>query len=189
MANVAVKTRRMARVAQGDVFRDVELVEYVTEKNGVIEVSKIVYPLVVVLTQDCDLEQDARYKAAAGRPSNDDKRLVHVLVAPMYNAEQVYQGTHLTDLQLTMAPINKNRTPGDFLRINERPRYHYFDFTQDARLVSQIIDFKHYFSVNLRYLEAHRKAAFVCRISDLFREELSQRFTAYMARIGLPEVP
>ena len=50
-----VDKRRRTRISQGDVFRDVECIEYVVEKKGIIEVSKIVFPLIIVLTQDCDL--------------------------------------------------------------------------------------------------------------------------------------
>jgi len=186
--NVQIKKNRLRRIAQGDVFRDVECIEYITETRGVIEVSKIVFPLVVVLTQDCDLEQDARYKIPTmKRPSSDDKRLLSVLVVPLYNAAHVFQGTHLSDLDLAMVQIRENKSDGNYLKNNERPRYHYLEFADDVQIVAQIADFKHYFSLNSRYLEAIRAKNFVCRISELFREDLSQRFAAYLARIGLPE--
>src|SRR5579863_7957467 len=102
---IRVKRTRLARVSQGDIFRDVECIEYVVEKSGIVEVSKLIFPLVVVLTQDCDLEQNSRYHTDAP-PSNDDKKLFAILVAPLYNAEQVFQGEHLSDLQLQMASIN-----------------------------------------------------------------------------------
>ncbi len=189
MTNIRVRRTKLARIGQGDIFRDVECIERVFEERGIIEVSKVVFPLAVVMTQDCDLEQDARYKTKGdGRPSNDDKRLLSVLMVPMYNAEHVFQGTHLNDLRLSMAPINKNKTEGKNLRNNERPRYHYLEFPDDVPVVPQIADFKHYFSVHLSYIESLRSKQFVCRISDMFREDLSQRFAAYLARIGLPEL-
>jgi len=42
--------------------------------------------------------------------------------------------------------------------------------------------------MNLQYLESIRSKNFVCRVSELFREDLSQRFAAYLARIGLPDL-
>jgi hypothetical protein len=186
---IKVKTRRLRRVSQGDVFREIECIEYVAEKRGVIEVSKIVFPLVVVLTQDCDLEQDARYKVRQEKlPKNDDKRLFSLLVAPIYNAEHVFEGQHLSDLGLTMEPINKRRTPGEMLMKNERPRYHYLDFPPEIPIVPSIVDFKHYFSVSVSYIERVKPKKFVCRISELYREDLSQRFAGYLARIGLPSI-
>lgn len=189
MINVEVKRRKLSRIAQGDIFRDVECIERVIERRGIIEVSKVVFPLAVVMTQDCDLEQDAKYKAKGQTPpTDDDKRLLSVLMVPLYNAEHVFQGEHLADLSMTMTQINKKKTPGTSLMQNERPRYHYLEFPDEIPIVPQIADFKHYFSSHLSYLESLRRRQFVCRISDLFREDLSQRFAAYLARIGLPEL-
>jgi hypothetical protein len=193
--NVRVAKKRLGRVSQGDIFRDVECIESVAERRGILEVNKIAFPLVVVLTQDCDLEQDARnrakgskHAATENRKITQDKRLFSVLVAPLYNAEHVFQGAHLSDLGLTMTPINRKATEGRTLMQNERPRYHYLDFPQDITIVPSVIDFKHYFSVSLRYLEKIKAEKFVCRLSELYREDLSQRFAAYLARIGLPEI-
>jgi hypothetical protein len=72
---------------------------------------------------------------------------------------------------------------------NERPRYHYLSFPDNVPIVPSIADFKHYFSVNLVYLEKLRQKHFVCRLSELYREDLSQRFAAYLSRIGLPTIP
>lgn len=89
---------------------------------------------------------------------------------------------------MTMTPIKKIRGPGVSLMKNERPRCHYLKFQDEIKIVPQIADFKHYFSVNLGYLETLRAKQFVCRIMDMFREDLSQRFASFLARIGLPEV-
>lgn len=182
MSNVKVDKRRRTRISQGDVFRDVECIEYAIEKNGIIEVSKIVFPLVIVLTQDCDLEQDSSNR----RKATQNTKLLSVLVAPLYNAEHVFLGEHLSDLGLTMETINKKKSPGITLMQNERPRYHYIEFPSHVPLVASVADFKHYFSAHVSYLEKIRKTNFVCRLSDLFREDVSQRFAAYLARIGLP---
>ena len=189
MSNVKVKRTRLRRTSQGDVLRDIECIEYVAEENGVIEVSKIVFPLVVVLTQDCELEQDARYRGTQEPPpSNQDKKLFSVLVAPLYNAEHVFEGQHLAELKLNMSTINRRRTEGKTLMQNERPRYHYLDFPAEIPIVPSIIDFKHFFSVSITYLDRMRSKNFVCRLSELFREDLSQRFAAYLARIALPDL-
>jgi hypothetical protein len=185
--NIRVKTKRLGRTSQGDVFSEIECIEYVAEKQGIIEVSKIIFPLVVVLTQDCDLEQDARYRGRQQRePNNQDKKLFSVLVVPLYNAAHVFRGEHLSELGLTMSEITQRKSPGQMLMQNERPRYHYLDFPANIPIVPSIADFKHYFSVSLTYLDKLRPKNFVCRISELFREDLSQRFAAYLARIGLP---
>lgn len=182
MSNVYVQKSRRTRISQGDVFRDVECIEHAVEKQGIIEVSKIVFPLVIVLTQDCDLVQDAENR----RKDTQNTKLLSVLVAPLYNAEHVFLGEHLIDIGVKMEPINKKRSPGTMLMQNERPRYHYIDFPAAIPLVASVADFKHYFSVHVSYLEKIRRTNFVCRLSDLFREDVSQRFAAYLGRIGLP---
>lgn len=182
MSNVHVGKSRRRRISQGDVFREIECIEYAVEKRGIIEVSKIVFPLVIVLTQDCDLEQDWSNRGKATQST----RLLSVLVAPLYNAEHIFQGEHLDDIGIRAEPINKKKSPGTMLMQNERPRYHYIDFPQDIPLVASVADFKHYFSVHVSYLETVRRTHFVCRLSDLFREDVSQRFAAYLGRIGLP---
>lgn len=185
MHNVKVKIRYLSRISQGDLYRNVECIEYVLERRGILEVSKLVFPLVVVLTQDCDLEQDARYyKKGHKRPQTQDKRLFSVLVAPLYNAEHVYSGEHLTDLGLTMAQIQKNKTPGQTLRQNEKPRYHYLEFPDPIPIVPSVVDFKHYFSVNVTYLRKMRPKNYVCQLSGLYREDLSQRFAATSPESG-----
>ena len=184
MTNVVVKRKRVTRISQGDVFRDVECIEHAIEKRGIVEVSKIVFPLVVVLTQDCDLEQDFNGRAKA----KQGNALLSVLVVPLYNAEHVFTGEHLSELNITGTSINRTRTEGKSLMQNERPRYHYIDFPKNIPAVASIADFKHYFSVHTFYLEKLRARNFVCRLDDLFREDLSQRFAAYLGRIGLPRV-
>ncbi len=173
------------RISQGSIFKEVEYIECITESNGIIEISKIVYPLVVVMTQDCDLEHDIRNNPES--PSGDDKKLLSVLVVPLYNAELVFLGKHLSDIGLMMSEITQSKTPGKNLMKNETPRYHYLDFPENYRLVAQIADFKHYFSVNLETLRDKFDTHFVCQISPLYREHISHRFASYLGRIGLPE--
>lgn len=164
-------------------MRDIEYLEDIREENGIIEISKIVFPLVVVLTQDCDLAQG--------------KYLLSVLVAPLYNVEHVYTGTHLSEIDVLQTDemqkmkiekmkIDRKSTAGKYLRKNENKRYHYLNFPQNIPIVDSVIDFKHYFSVDVKILNAVHGNKFVCRVSELYREAISQRFSAFLSRIGLP---
>jgi hypothetical protein len=163
------------------------MIEYAVEKAGALEVSKVVFPLVVVLTQDCDLEQEYRFRWARGKELTQDKWLISVLVAPLYNVEHVYTGEHLSEIGMTMEHINKKKSPGRFLQNNERPRYHFLSFPDSLPVVDSVVDFKHYFSVNGRHLRTLRDSNFVARLAPLDRENLSQRFSSYLARIALPD--
>lgn len=186
---IKVRRQKLPRICQGDIFRDIELTESITEHQGRIEVSKIVFPLVIVLTQDCDLAQDYRIRSLRQKTPDQDKLLFSVLVAPLYNVDHVYTGEHLSLLDLTMGTILKNKTPGKNLRRNETPRYHYLKFPDDVPIADSVIDFKHYFSVSVEYLRNLKSTHFVRNVATLYREDISHRFASFLSRIGLPEPP
>ncbi len=183
---IKVVLRRTKRISQGDIFKNIEFIEYLEYKKGLFEVSIITFPYVIILTQDCDLSQDFLYRS--GEKENQDKILLSVIAAPLYNIEQVYLGQHLEELNLKMTPINKNRTAGSDLRNNLKPRYHYLEFPPSINLTNLVIDFKHYFTLNINYLLKIRKFNWICRVKELYREDISQRFASFLSRIGLPEI-
>lgn len=189
---ISVDKTKQTRLRQGDIIRGVDLVEYVVEEKGQVEASLINYPLVIVLTQDCDLEQDANLRKKIAQLSEGDKDisqnnlLLTVLVAPLYNAEHVYIGEHLSELELSTSKIEgKGRKR---YKDNEVARYHYLEFPNSINIVPSIIDFKHFFTANLLYLAKIRKKNFVCSVGELFREDLALRFAAYLSRIALPQI-
>lgn len=170
---------------QGDIIKDVELVENVIEQDGNIVISKIVFQYIIVLTQDCDLIWD--YDNRKSEKSNQDKYLISTIVAPLYNYEQFLTGEHLLDINRKMHEFGiKENSLTKIIKQNNNPRYHYLEFPEDIDIVNSIIDFKHYFSVNTEYLYSIYKENFICRIDILFRELISQRFANYLSRIGLP---
>lgn len=175
-----------SRIQQGDIFRDVEFIEYIVEKEGDVAISKIIFPLVIILSQDCDLAQDHKFRYGRPRPSNQDKYLLSVLVAPLYNADHLYLGEHLNTIDILMSSINKKKSPGKNLRDNKDPRYHYLEFPPEVPVVASVIDFKHYFSLNNQYLKSIKRTNFLFSIAPVFREDISQRFASFLSRIGLP---
>jgi len=181
------------RICQGDLIRNVACIEDVIQKGDYIEVRRIVFPMIVVLTQDCDLQQDesGRWPEPQGRLS-DNARVLSVLVAPLYNLAQFEQGDHLSELGLKMRDFRTGKkgltTDEKNLRQNETPRYHCLQFPSNMGLVPQVIDFKHYFSVNSVRLRREKQSNFVCKLGSLYREQVSHRFAFYLARIGLPNL-
>lgn len=71
----------------------------------------------------------------------------------------------------------------------KNPRYHLLEFSEnkDVPIIDSVIYFKHYFSINIQYLLNNVDDKFVCSVSDLFREDISQRFSSFLSRIGLPK--
>ncbi|MBC8204247.1 hypothetical protein ISS30_05250 [bacterium] len=183
---IKVKKAKISKICQGDIIRDFEYPEFKIKRNGLLDISKFKFPLIIVLTQDCDLEQD--HISRREDKKNQDKYLISVLVAPIYNYEHFLLGQHLSETGFTSGPFSSSKTKKKMLKDNQIPRYHYLEFPENIELVPGIIDFKHYFSVNIKYLEDNKKKHFVCKVSELFREDVSNRFANFLSRIGLPKV-
>lgn len=173
------------RICQGDILHAVRYFESLEIQGGDITINLIEFPLAVVLTQDCDLAQDEKFRASADTPQ--DKLLISVLLAPAYNSEDVLAGKHLEKLGIRSQPINTSRTEKTILKNNKNPRYHYLEFPDEVAIPPAIVDFKHYFSATVSYVRDLKVRNFVCKIGELYREDLSQRFSSFLSRVGLPE--
>jgi len=185
---IRVDDQTSERIRQGDIYKHIEYIEYAVEAEGIVEISIIDFPLVIVLSQDCDLQQDYKFRYEEPKPQTQDKYLLSVLVAPLYNVEHFYNGEHLSELGLTMETFERKerKTANRNLKSNEIPRYHYLDFPDNIPIVPSVIDFKHYFSANVLYLKKLKPTNFVCKVSELYREDISLRFANFLSRIGLP---
>jgi hypothetical protein len=196
---IEVFTKNTDRVLQGDIYRDIDFIESFKEyeeKDGTyLKIELIHYPYIIVLTQDCDLEQDYKNKIENGTKEKDadkfqDKYLFSVIVAPLYIADDVIQGVHLSKLGYKMQNIrNVSTSKVGLVMLNEIPRYHYLNILHNPPIPASIIDFKHYFTVTLEELTVNKKANYIRTIKPLFREKVSQRFSSYLSRIGLPDPP
>lgn len=104
----------------------------------------------------------------------------------MYNSELLVEGEHLRDLDRKSERIGGALQKS--LKSNQRLRYHALEFPLIAALPDVVIDFKHYFSQTVDYLQLMRTSHYVGSLPDLFREDLAQRFSSFLSRVGLPEV-
>jgi hypothetical protein len=143
-----------------------------------IEVLQITHPCVVVLSQDCDLDQDYTRRLN----NKIDNLLASILfcsVAP--NDEDFRRGIGLGSKE--WKKVEENR----------ESRLHYLravpqaDDASNEGLPDLIVDFRQYFAVPTAEayfsLEAaHRR----CRLETPYVEHLSQRFAVYTSRIALP---
>lgn len=147
-----------------------------------MEETTIEFPYVVVMTQDCDLEQD--YFNRIQEKKTQDKYLHSVLVCPAYLAEQFKKGEHLTDLEIKMESWNSDRYK--LIADNQNPRFHFLGIDQGMHVPNLVLDFKHYYTISRDDLYSLVQTNYVCTVNQLFREHLSQRFSQYMCRVGLP---
>ena len=73
---------------------------------------------------------------------------------------------------------------------NDTSRYHYLKFADNDKLDGKqmpelIIDFKHYYTINKNVVYENIDKR-LCPIDNLFREKISQRFSYFVSRVGLP---
>lgn len=186
MALISAKTKKLEqRISQSDIFHDVDVVEYIEEKSDGVVIHYLHLPLVMVLNQDCDLSSDNRDKQNAN--SNKDSRLLHIIVAPLFNFDEFKQGKHWNNIFDIGVAYRPDKTPAKKIMQNEDPRYHYLHFEEEfKKLPNLIVDFKHFFTVSSGYMYANLDKR-VCTLDDLYREKVSQRFAYYISRIGLPD--
>ncbi len=173
------------RINQGDIFKDITHIENWEESGNELKISRIHYPYIVVLSQDCDLREDASVRSK----EINDKALVSVLVAPLYNFDQFLNGEHLQGLGIgKTSSVSKNPDKTDHKNLiqNKNPRYHFLEENSQAKLPKLVVDFKHYFSISIEYLQKIKDRNFEYPLDFLYRESLSQRFASYLSRIGLP---
>ncbi len=174
------------RVCQGDIFRNVDF-EVVTEEK-VIENG---YPYVVVISQDCDLQFGVTKEDNS--ELNGELRLSHqflpnILFLPAFLAEHVRSGEHLEDLY-GIKQEHINSTDWKLIKQNRNERYHYLPSYLDFQIPELAIDFKHYFSLPTESsIVRQLNNSYLATVNELFREDLSRRFSNYLSRIPLPEV-
>lgn len=167
------------RYYQGDIIKDLSFVMGSPLREEEKTVMQL--PYAVVLSQDCDLQQDF---SSSGQ-SNQDKSLLSVLICPAYILEHFALGTHIGSWDMRKF----NSSDIDKLKGNDSyKRYHYLCGDAMLSVPDLIIDFKHFFTVPREYMYSIKNGLYVASLSELFREELSQRFANYLSRIGLPEL-
>lgn len=138
-----------------------------------------IHPYAIVLSQDCDLDQD--WKVRQSGESREAQLLPSVLFAQVHEASLLRGRVGASDIWKRV-------------RQNKDERYHFLQAIpsqEDAegRGLSELgIDFKRYFTLSTDEVykqvedEAHRR----CRLVSPYLEHLSTRFCYYQFRVALP---
>lgn len=136
----------------------------------------------VVLSQDCDLEQDFEQRKLGNDQS--DRILPQTLLCSLFSREE-------------LPPVGgHNSALWKLIKKNTSPRYHYLREGSPAieGLVHEFpqltADFKFYVTVPTDVLYSQATQGQVQRLANLespYAEHLSTRFAYYLARIALPE--
>lgn len=174
------------RICQGDILRNIEVIDWsMKDSSSGYEISKVTLPYIIIMSQDCDLEWDFKSRLET-TPAKHDKLLQNILVCPAYIAEDFKDGEHLRSIGLKMERWGKD----DYKRIKQQnnARFHFLEQVQALQVPQLIVDFKHYYTIPRDALYRMYPRHYLATINQLFRESLSQRFSNYLSRIGLPEL-
>jgi len=170
------------RICQGDIFRDFEYLEYTPNSKKTGTGTMKIFPYLLILSQDCDLELDCKNRTNS--EDNQDKFLFSILACPGYLAEELRKGIHLKEYKLKMQTINTERWNN--IKNNQNPRYHFLKGEKTFQIPDLVLDFKHYYAISRDVLYKNFEDCYIGSLNELFREALSQRFAYYLSRIGLP---
>lgn len=137
------------QIHQGDIYRDIDYIEYADIIDGQINISKIRYQYVMVISQECDLAQD--YNERNNERQKHDKLLQSIMVIPMFNYEQFKMGSHFSNFGYAMLNIyqKKDSTASKNLMNNEVPRFHYIEMNDDISVIPSVMDFKRFFTADI----------------------------------------
>lgn len=179
------------RPYQGSVYHDVSVSLLIpSEDVGGLDLKKLTLEYAVVMTQDCDLEKDhtnrSKLAEAEEEEGDHDKCLPSILVCPGSPSLRFKEGSHLEPLGLRMKP--KSRKELDKIQHNRTLRYHFLSQEPTLLVPDLVIDFKHIFTVSTDLLRERYagKKHHIARLKCPYREDLSQRFAAFLSRVGLP---
>ena len=109
------------RICQGDIFK--EILQLVESGEQLLEYG-------VIISQDCDLQQD--FHSRNENKENNNNYLPSILVCPAYLSQRFKTGEHI--LGQKMRSFNE-REYKKILKNDSERRYHW------------LIDFKHYYTI------------------------------------------
>ena len=137
----------------------------------------------VIVTQECDLEQDyaARFPEW-GRPVSPDKLLFGVILCGAYDEDELKSGQHRQQAK------KFGKREWKPVKQNQDPRYQYLGYVPVANHIL-VVDFKDFFMVPCEFLYNELASGKVVRVSEMdipYKQHLLQRFAWYLMRVGLP---
>ncbi|MBA3284479.1 MAG: hypothetical protein H0U27_05390 [Nitrosopumilus sp.] len=170
------------KLRQGEILSNIIQVKIKVEslRTGNIEATQILHPFAVVISQDCDCEQDFNC-----RKNNviSDKILPSILFCEVMTAEELRGYKDIKSDIWKQVKINKNE------------RYQFLEKvpTEDDILGEGLpelgLDFKRYFTVptdEVYYRIETGEVKRRCRLISPYMEHLSARFSHFLHRIALP---
>ena len=140
------------------------------------------HPYAIILSQDCDLEQDWKRRQEQGLAEIQAPSLPEILFAQLVTAREL-RSKGLTSEAWRRIKINKDER---YQFLEQAPQE---SDAQGQGLPEFGIDFKRYFTIPTAevYKQIELDARRRCRLLSPYLEHLSTRFCFYQFRVALPE--
>lgn len=140
IAHRYIRRPAFERLCQGDILKDVTIYEEAVESADGLEVQAIEVSYVVIVSQDCDLEQDHNNRANASA-DKQDKFIDCLLGLKAFPAELLREGKHLESDDATDNRIceRQNSKAWSLIKSNQHARYHYLPAMQEFQLPSLLL--------------------------------------------------
>ena len=189
-------TQKEEGVNQGDIFRNVKYAFVDDEDEESVEILEYIFPYAIVISQSCDVAFMNDFLEADNK--KPVKFMPSILMCPIYPKDVIVHGEHLKEVFEDMNIALEKGSPyynKDDVKVTEKDQHVRFhglkvvvqvDGNAKTLIDNAVIDFKHVFSVPMKYLRKSRSNR-ICTLGDIYVDQIVNKFSAYLARIGLPD--
>lgn len=186
----ALKSQLTDQICQGDIFQNVKYSYIDSEDDEGVNIIEYEFPMAIIVSQACDvIAMDEIISNHGGKPT---KFMPSILMCPIYEHSAAKSAQHIKDAfdQLSLKFEGENTYQGDDYKVAKRDwhyRFHALTIESESEKVLEnaIVDFKHYFTVPISYLMAHKRDR-ILRLEDLFAEQITLKFATYLSRVAIP---
>lgn len=177
-------------ICQGDIFQNVKYSYIDTKDDEGVNIVEYQFPMAIIVSQACDvIAMEELLVNQSGKPA---KFMPSILMCPIYEHNAAKSGQHIKDIfdHLSLTFEKENTYQSDDYKIAKRD-WHYrihaltVQIDDETVLENAVIDFKHYFTVPISYLLAHKDKR-ILRLDDLFAEQITLKFATYLSRVAIP---
>lgn len=178
-------------VQQGDIFKDVTYICDFKRNDDEIEIVELTFPYVLIVSQSCDMLHASRL--LSGDIKSESKMMFSVMAVPLFERETIISGMHLRELiDEKIMDFNINDafiTEEDkkVIRDGFHYRFHEINFPEEIQIPNSIIDLKSFFTINIMSINQIKKQR-VGRLNDWASQQIANKLSSFMARVGLPDV-
>ena len=186
----AFKSQLTDQICQGDIFQNVRYNYIDSEDDEGVNVIEFEFPMAIIIRQACDvIAMEDIVNNKSGKPA---KFMPSILMCPIYDKSASKSGDHIKEA-FSLLSLNIVEEPiyfKDDLKTADKDwhyRFHSLTIETGAEKVLEnaIVDFKHYFTVPISYLISHKKDRLL-HLDDLFAEQITLKFSTYLARVAIP---